>query len=89
MIPYSEHLRTVQSKMASLKKTRFVWGSAHSEWGSEGAVAGAKVRYNIMSQLEVHDDAPQLDICCPTLHGAAPDATYLFPTRPNRGDTLG
>jgi hypothetical protein len=64
----------VQSKTASLHKTHFVWGNAHSEWGSEGALAGAKVRY--MSQLEADVDAPQLDIC-PTLHGDALDATWV------------
>jgi hypothetical protein len=67
----------VQSKTASLQKTHFVWGNAHSGWGSEGALAGAKIRYMPQLKVEVDVDAPQLDICCLTLHGAALDATWV------------
>ena len=67
----------MQSKTASLQKTHFVWGSPHSEWGSEGALAGAKVRYMPQLKVEVDVDAPQLGICCLTLHGAALDATWV------------
>eukprot|EP01047_Picozoa_sp_COSAG01_P022531 COSAG01_NODE_1340_length_10648_cov_10.144089_10_plen_134_part_00 len=67
----------MQSKTASLQKTHFVWGSPHSEWGSEGALAGAKVRYMPQLKVEADVDAPQLGICCPTLHGAALDATWV------------
>ena len=67
----------MQSKTASLQKTHFVWGNAHSEWGSEGALAGAKIRYMPQLKVEVDVYAPQLDICCLTLHGAALDATWV------------
>ena len=67
----------MQSKTASLQKTHFVWGNAHSEWGSEGALAGAKVRYMPQLKVEADVDAPQLGICCPTLHGAALDASWV------------
>jgi hypothetical protein len=43
--------------------------------GSEGALAGANVRYMPQLKVEADVDAPQLGICCPTLHGAALDAT--------------
>ena len=54
-----------------------VWGNAHSEWGSEGALAGANIRYMPQLKVEVDVDAPQLGICCPTLHGAALDASWV------------
>eukprot|EP01049_Picozoa_sp_SAG25_P010119 SAG25_NODE_1073_length_4113_cov_8.429746_2_plen_89_part_00 len=63
--------------MASLQKTHFVWGNAHSEWGSEGALAGANIRYMPQLKVEVDVDAPQLGICCLTLHAAALDATWV------------
>jgi hypothetical protein len=49
----------------------------HSEWGSEGALAGAKVCYVPQLKVEASVDAPQLGICCPTLHGAALDASWV------------
>eukprot|EP01049_Picozoa_sp_SAG25_P010377 SAG25_NODE_1129_length_3863_cov_21.383634_5_plen_62_part_00 len=51
---------TVQSKMASLQKTHFVWGSPHSERESEGALAGVKVSYTV--QLEVQADVGALQL---------------------------
>jgi hypothetical protein len=63
--------------MASLQKTHFVWGNAHSEWGSEGALAGANIRYMPQLKVEVDVDAPQLGICCLTLHAASLDATWV------------
>jgi hypothetical protein len=59
--------------MASLQKTHFVWGSPHSEQGSEGLLAGAKVRYRV--QLEVQADVGALQLTL-VLYNWASDVVY-------------
>jgi hypothetical protein len=45
--------------------------------GAEGALAGANIRYMPQLKVEVDVDAPQLGICCLTLHAASLDATWV------------
>jgi hypothetical protein len=73
---HSEHLRCSPKRPHC--RRRILYGEMPMVGGgSEGALAGAKIRYMPQLKVEVDVDAPQLDICCLTLHGAALDATWV------------